>query len=89
MKWFNDRKGFGFVTLDNGVEIFVHYSGIVGEGYRTLQQGQRVQIKVEDTDKGPQASGVIPLADEWLEGEPGGEEPLADESVGAEPAAEE
>jgi CspA family cold shock protein len=58
VKWFNDRKGFGFITLDNGIEIFVHYSGIEGDGYKTLKQGQRVQIQVEDTEKGPQASSV-------------------------------
>jgi CspA family cold shock protein len=64
VKWFNDRKGFGFITLDNGIEIFVHYSGIEGEGYKTLKQGQRVRIEVEDTDKGPQATRVRPIAEE-------------------------
>ncbi|HBY99659.1 MAG TPA: hypothetical protein DEP84_37940 [Chloroflexi bacterium] len=68
VKWFNDRKGFGFVTLDNGIEIFVHYSGIEGEGYKTLKQGQRVQIEVEDTEKGPQATHVKPIPEE--SGEP-------------------
>lgn len=61
VKWFNDRKGFGFIVLDNGIEIFVHYSGIVGEGYKTLKEEQRVRITVEDTAKGPQASEVTPL----------------------------
>jgi cold shock protein len=63
VKWFNDRKGFGFITLDNGIEIFVHYSGIQAQGYRTLKQGQRVCITVEDTDRGPQAGNVIALND--------------------------
>ncbi len=58
VKWFNDRKGFGFITLDDGNELFVHYSGIVSEGYKTLKQGQRVRLVLEDTDKGPQASRV-------------------------------
>ncbi|MBA3531408.1 MAG: cold shock domain-containing protein [Ardenticatenales bacterium] len=64
VKWFNDRKGFGFITLDNGIEIFVHYSGITGEGYKTLKQDQRVKVLVEDTDKGPQASQVTPMAEQ-------------------------
>lgn len=64
VKWFNDRKGFGFITLDNGVEIFVHYSGIISEGYKTLKQNQRVEIAVEDTGKGPQAAQVTVLQDE-------------------------
>jgi cold shock protein len=67
VKWFNDRKGFGFITLDNGIEIFVHYSGIQAEGYRTLKQGQRVRLTVEDTDRGPQASGVTALSEDVVE----------------------
>lgn len=70
VKWFNDRKGFGFITLDNGIEIFVHYSGIEGEGYKTLKQGQRVRIEVEDTEKGPQATHVRPIPEEGAQ-EPG------------------
>lgn len=58
VKWFNDRKGFGFITLEDGSEIFVHYSGIVAEGYKTLKDGQRVEFVIEDTDKGPQAGQV-------------------------------
>ena len=61
VKWFNDRKGFGFIVLDDGIEIFVHYSGIAGEGYKTLKQGQRVHLLVEDTTKGPQAAQVTPI----------------------------
>ncbi|MDQ4077332.1 MAG: cold shock domain-containing protein [Chloroflexota bacterium] len=64
VKWFNDRKGFGFITLDDGNELFVHYSGIVGEGYRSLQEGQRVHLTVEDTDKGPQATDVTVASEE-------------------------
>lgn len=72
VKWFNDRKGFGFITLDNGIDIFVHYSGIEGEGYKTLKQGQRVRIEVEDTEKGPQATHVRPIPEEE------GEQPSAE-----------
>lgn len=64
VKWFNDRKGFGFIVLDSGLEIFVHYSGIQGEGYKTLKQDQRVRITVEDTGKGPQASSVTIVEEE-------------------------
>lgn len=61
VKWFNDRKGFGFIILDDGNELFVHYSGIVGDGYKTLNEGQDVQLVLEDTDKGPQATQVQPV----------------------------
>ncbi len=68
VKWFNDRKGFGFIVLDNGVELFVHYSGIAGEGYKSLEQGQKVQLMLEDTEKGPQASQVVGI-DEFTDSE--------------------
>ena len=58
VKWFNNRKGFGFITLEDGNELFVHYSGIAGDGYRSLEPDQRVTLVVEETDKGPQASQV-------------------------------
>lgn len=64
VKWFNDRKGFGFIVLDSGLEIFVHYSGILGDGYKTLKQDQRVSITVEDTGKGPQATNVMVVGEE-------------------------
>ncbi len=63
VKWFNDRKGFGFLTLDDGNELFVHFSGIGGEGYKTLKDGQRVQLTIEDTDKGPQATNVLVIGE--------------------------
>lgn len=54
VKWFNNAKGFGFVTCDSFEgDIFVHFSAIEGEGYRTLQMGQEVQIEYIETDKGP------------------------------------
>jgi len=61
VKWFNAAKGFGFLTLDDGREIFVHFRSIRGEGRRSLNDGQRVSFVVADTDKGPQAEDVEPL----------------------------
>jgi len=59
VKWFSRIKGYGFIAPDEGdKEIFVHFSGIEGEGYRNLQQGQRVSYVVEQTPKGPQAVAV-------------------------------
>jgi len=62
VKWFNDQKGFGFITPDNGgKDLFVHHSGIQGTGYRkTLYEGQRVEFTVVAGAKGPQAQDVIP-----------------------------
>lgn len=61
VKWFNASKGFGFVTLDSGDEVFVHFRSIRGEGRRSLRDGQRVALEVAKTDKGPQAEDVEPL----------------------------
>ena len=58
VKWFNVTKGFGFITRDNGEEIFVHFRSIRGEGRRSLRDGQRVSYVVTDSDKGPQAEDV-------------------------------
>lgn len=52
IKWFNNRKGFGFISGEDGKEVFVHYSGIVGDGYRTLKTGQAVVYDVSQDDKG-------------------------------------
>lgn len=62
VKWFNQSKGFGFITQENGNDIFVHYSGIETEGFKVLVEGQRVEFEVENTPKGPQAVHVIPLS---------------------------
>lgn len=59
VKWFNDAKGYGFITQGNGEDIFVHFSGIVGEGFRTLAEGEEVEFEVRETDRGPQAMNVI------------------------------
>jgi CspA family cold shock protein len=61
VKWFNVSKGFGFITKDNGEEIFVHFRSIRGEGRRGLKDGQRVSFVEANTDKGPQAEDVEPL----------------------------
>ena len=62
VKWFNDQKGYGFITQEDGTDIFVHFSAIQGEGFRTLYEGQEVEFDVTDGPKGPQASNVRPLA---------------------------
>lgn len=62
VKWFNESKGYGFITQESGDDIFVHYSGIEGEGFKVLAEGQRVEFEVEHTSKGPQAVHVIPLS---------------------------
>ncbi|MFT6052093.1 MAG: CspA family cold shock protein [Halioglobus sp.] len=62
VKWFNVTKGFGFISRENGEEIFVHFRSIRGEGRRSLRDGQRVTFVVTDSDKGPQAEDVEGLA---------------------------
>ncbi len=58
VKWFNNAKGYGFIVQDGGPEVFVHYSAIQGEGYKTLSEGQEVEFEISDSDKGPQATNV-------------------------------
>ena len=60
VKWFNNRRGFGFITTDGGEDVFVHHSEIRADGYRKLDEGQRVRFTVEQAEKGPQAVDVIP-----------------------------
>jgi len=61
VKWFNATKGYGFIERDLGGDVFVHYSAIVGTGYRTLEDGERVEFDVVDSDKGPQAQNVVSI----------------------------
>ena len=61
VKWFNDKKGFGFIETDDQGDVFVHYSNIQGNGFRTLKELERVSFEVEDTAKGPQAVNVARL----------------------------
>ena len=58
IKWFNEKKGFGFISKEDGSDVFVHYTGIVGNGFRTLKEGQRVEFEIESSDKGPRAVSV-------------------------------
>ena len=61
VKWFNADNGFGFITVDNGDEVFVHFSEIQGNGFKTLEEGQKVEFDVTQSDRGPQASNVQKL----------------------------
>jgi CspA family cold shock protein len=58
VKWFNDAKGYGFIEQDNGQDIFIHYSAISGEGFKSLQEGQEVIFDIVEGAKGPQAANV-------------------------------
>jgi CspA family cold shock protein len=59
VKWFNEAKGYGFLARENGPDVFVHYSGIQGNGFKTLREGQRVEFEVGLGPKGPQALNVV------------------------------
>jgi CspA family cold shock protein len=61
VKWFNSAKGYGFISREGGDDVFVHYSAIQSEGFRKLDEGQRVEFSVEDSAKGPQATSVVVL----------------------------
>ena len=61
VKWFNSEKGFGFIERENGNDVFVHFSAILGEGYKTLEEGQAVNFEVEEGARGPQAANVVKL----------------------------
>ena len=59
VKWFNDSKGYGFIQQPEGDDLFVHFSSIVGDGFRTLAEGETVEFEVRDSERGPQAANVI------------------------------
>ena len=61
VKWFNERKGFGFIEQEGGDDVFVHYREIRGEGFKTLNEGQRVEVTLTTRDKGPAAEDVSPV----------------------------
>lgn len=62
VKWFNDGKGFGFIAQEDGPDVFVHFSAIKGDGFKSLAEGERVEFDVVDGAKGPQASNVVKLS---------------------------
>jgi len=58
VKWFNNSKGYGFIQRDEGGDVFVHFSAIEKDGFKALNQGDRVEFEIEDSEKGPQAANV-------------------------------
>ena len=59
VKWFNETKGYGFITVDDGKDVFVHFRAIQGEGFKTLNEGQKVTFDIVNGEKGPQAANVV------------------------------
>ena len=62
VKWFNAEKGFGFIEREDGNDVFVHFSGIAGEGYKTLEEGQKVDFDITEGQRGEQATNVVVLS---------------------------
>ena len=62
VKWFSDEKGFGFISREGGDDVFVHFTGISGDGFRSLAEGQQVEFEITEGKKGPQATNVRPVA---------------------------
>ena len=61
VKWFNNQKGYGFITDENGKDVFVHYSGLQMEGFKSIEEGASVEFDVAEGEKGPQAVNVVKL----------------------------
>lgn len=61
VKWFNSEKGFGFITTEEGQDVFAHYSKISIDGFKTLEEGQKVEFDVTEGTKGPQAENIVPV----------------------------
>lgn len=62
VKWFNAEKGFGFIEREDGNDVFVHFSGIAGEGYKTLEEGQKVDFDITEGQRGEQATNVVVMS---------------------------
>ena len=61
VKWFNSEKGFGFIEVEGGKDVFAHFSAIVGDGFKSLEEGQKVEFDVEEGQRGPQATNIVKL----------------------------
>jgi len=61
VKWFNNSKGYGFIGQDGGADVFVHYSALTGDGYKSLQEGDNVEFEITQGQKGPQAANVLKM----------------------------
>ncbi|HDI83828.1 cold-shock protein [bacterium] len=61
VKWFNDRKGYGFIAMEDGTDVFVHFSSISGDGYKTLREGDEVEFEIVEGEKGPKAENVVKI----------------------------
>jgi cold shock protein len=61
VKWFNNEKGFGFIEVEGGDDVFVHFSAIEGEGFKSLEEGQEVSFEIVEGNRGPQAANVVKL----------------------------
>ncbi|CAH1215182.1 MULTISPECIES: cold shock domain-containing protein [Paenibacillus] len=61
VKWFNAEKGYGFISVEGGEDVFVHFSAIQGDGFKTLEEGQAVEFEITEGSRGPQAANVIKL----------------------------
>ncbi|WP_342512170.1 cold shock domain-containing protein [Sporosarcina sp. FSL K6-1522] len=64
VKWFSNEKGYGFIEADDGEDVFVHFTGIVSEGFKTLDEGQSVSFEIIEGNRGPQAANVLKFEDE-------------------------
>lgn len=61
VKWFNNEKGFGFIEVEGGDDVFVHFSAITGDGFKSLDEGQKVEFEIVEGNRGPQAANVVKL----------------------------